>query len=138
MFEINGGDNPSTALKDIDSHWAKESIEKLQEAGLISGYEDGTFKPDSTITREEMVVMLSRVVNLNNVAKDTTKGNFNDLDSSYAANEIKAEAQAGIISGIADGKFDAKSNATRAEALQIILNALELNPQLKTLLDSLN
>nr|WP_068498698.1 S-layer homology domain-containing protein [Paenibacillus kribbensis] len=138
VFDIQGGNNASVALKDVGSHWAKDAIKKLVEAGVISGYEDGTFKPDKTITREEMVVLLSRILNLNNVSKDTTKGNFVDLEGSYAANEIKAEAQAGIISGRADGKFDTKSNSTRAEALQIILNALNLNPQLKTLLDSFN
>ncbi|BFT69167.1 cadherin-like beta sandwich domain-containing protein [Paenibacillus sp. P36] len=138
VFDINGGDNTSTVLKDVGSHWAKGAIEKFVKAGVISGYEDGTFQPDKTITREEMVVMLSRIVNLNNVAKDTSKGNFSDLEGAYATNEIKAEAQAGIISGKADGKFDPKNNATRAEALQIILNTLKLNPQLKTLLDSFN
>ncbi|WP_143192050.1 InlB B-repeat-containing protein [Paenibacillus helianthi] len=138
VFDIKSGNNTGVAFKDVGSHWAKGAIEKLAEAGVISGYEDVTFKPDKTITREEMVILLSRILNLNNVTKDTTKGNFNDLKGSYAANEIKAEAQAGIINGKADGKFDAKSNATRAEALQIILNALKLSPQLKTLLDSLN
>ncbi|WMT41208.1 S-layer homology domain-containing protein [Paenibacillus sp. D2_2] len=77
---IKGGDNTRVALKDISSHWAKDAIERLQEAGVISGYEDGTFKPDKTITREEMVLILSRIVNLNNLAKDNTKGNFNDLE----------------------------------------------------------
>ncbi|MGG1618068.1 S-layer homology domain-containing protein [Paenibacillus sp. NRS-1781] len=138
VFDIKGGNNTSVSLKDVGSHWAKDPIKKLVEAGVISGYEDGMFKPDNTITREEMVVLLSRILNLNNVSKDTTKGNFDDVKGSYAANEIKAEAQAGIISGRADGKFDPKSSSTRAEALQIILNALNLNPQLKTLLDSLN
>ncbi|WHX50084.1 S-layer homology domain-containing protein [Paenibacillus woosongensis] len=104
----------------------------------MNGYKDGTFKPDQTITREEMVVMLSRIVNLNDLANDTTKGNFNDLNGSYAASEIKVAAQAGIVSGKGDGRFDPKGNATRAEALQIILNVLELNPQLKKLLDSLS
>ncbi|WP_342415996.1 S-layer homology domain-containing protein [Paenibacillus sp. FSL R10-2782] len=138
VFDIKGGNNTSVSLKDVGSHWAKDAIKKLVEAGVISGYEDGMFKPDNTITREEMVVLLSRILNLNNVSKDTTRGNFDDVKGSYAANEIKAEAQAGIISGRADGKFDPKSSSTRAEALQIILNALNLNPQLKTLLDSLN
>ncbi|OXM83651.1 S-layer homology domain-containing protein, partial [Paenibacillus rigui] len=119
-------------------NWAKGAIENLVAAGVIKGYDDGTFKPDKTITREEMVVMLSRIVNLNDLAKDTTKGNFNDLNGSYAAGDIKAVAQAGIVSGKGDGRFEPKSNATRAEALQIILNVLELNPQLKTLLDSLS
>jgi hypothetical protein len=138
VFNIEGGNKNSVTLKDISKNWAKSDIEKLAGAGVIGGYEDGTFKPDNTITREEMVILLSRIVNLNNVKKDTTKGNFDDLKDSYAANEIKAGAQAGIISGKQSGKFDAKSSSTRAEALQIILNALKLNPQLKTLLDSLN
>ncbi|WP_256761785.1 S-layer homology domain-containing protein [Cohnella sp. WQ 127256] len=137
-FNIQGGSNTSVVLKDIGDNWAKEAIENLVAAGVIKGYTDGTFKPDNTITREEMVVMLSRIVNLNDLAKDTTKGNFKDLNGAYAASEIIAEAQAGIVSGKGNGKFDPKSNATRAEALQIILNVLELNPQLKTLLDSLS
>jgi len=138
VFDVQGSGNTNAALKDVGNHWAKEAIKNLVEAGIISGYEDGTFKPDNTMTREEMVVLLSRILNLNNVPKDTTKGNFDDLQGSYAANEIRAEAQAGIITGKADAKFDAKSNATRAEALKIILNALKLNPQLKTLLDEIN
>jgi hypothetical protein len=137
-FNIQGGSNTSVVLKDIGDNWAKEAIENLVAAGVINGYKDGTFKPDQTITREEMVVMLSRIVNLNNLAKDLAKGNFNDLNGAYAASEIKAVAQAGIVSGKGDGRFDPKSNATRAEALQIILNVLELNPQLKKLLDSLS
>ncbi|MEC0231628.1 S-layer homology domain-containing protein [Paenibacillus alba] len=138
VFDIQGGSHPGTAMKDVGSHWAKDAIQKLVEAGIINGYEDGTFKPENTITREEMVILLSRILNLNQVAKDTTKGNFDDLKGSYAASEITAGAQAGIVSGEADGKFHAKSNATRAEALQILLNALKLSPQLKGLLDTLN
>ncbi|WP_434756378.1 S-layer homology domain-containing protein [Paenibacillus amylolyticus] len=136
VFNIQAGNNTNVVLKDIDDHWAKEAVENLVAAGVIHGYTDGTFKPNQTITREEMVVMLSRIVDLNNVAKDTIKGNFNDLNGAYAASEIVAAAQAGIVSGKGNGIFDPKNNATRAEALQIILKMLELNPQLKTLLDS--
>ncbi|MGF6352999.1 sugar lactone lactonase YvrE, partial [Paenibacillus sp. 4624] len=136
VFNIQAGNNTNVVLKDIDHHWAKEAVENLVAAGVIHGYTDGTFKPNQTITREEMVVMLSRIVDLNNVTKDTIKGNFNDLNGAYAASEIIAAAQAGIVSGKGNGIFDPKNNATRAEALQIILNMLELNPQLKTLLGS--
>nr|WP_186438555.1 S-layer homology domain-containing protein [Cohnella terricola] len=137
-FNIQGGSHTSVVLKDIGDSWAKDEIENLVAAGVINGYTDGTFKPNQTITREEMVVMLSRIVNLNNLEKDTTKGNFNDLNGAYAVEEIHAAAQASIVSGKGDGRFDPKSNATRAEALQIILNVLKLNPQVKTLLDSLS
>lgn len=137
VFEFQGGNNSGAVLNDIGGSWAKDAIQSLVAARVIHGYEDGTFRPDNTITREEMVVMISRILNINNVPKDTSKGNFNDLNDSYAANEIQAAAQAGVLSGRGNGIFDPKGDATRGEALQIILNMLELNPQLKTLLESL-
>ncbi|WP_244209097.1 S-layer homology domain-containing protein [Paenibacillus ferrarius] len=140
VFDISGGTGHSVALNDISNHWAKDTIEKLMSAGVIGGYGDGTFKPDQTISREEIVIILTRIVNLGSVNKDTSKGNFTDLASasSYAANQIKDAAEAGIISGKNDGVFDPKGKSTRAEALTIILNALNLNPQVRKLLDSLN
>ena len=136
VFQIQGG-STSKVLKDIDGTWAQSDIENLVAAGVISGYPDGTFKPNQTVTREEMVVILSRIVNLNGVDKDAAKGLFNDLAGAYAAEAITAAAQAGIVNGKGEGKFGPKSNATRAEALQIILNVLKLNPELKMLLESL-
>ncbi|CAG9611665.1 S-layer protein [Bacillus rhizoplanae] len=117
----------------------KDAIEKLASAGVITGYDDGTFKPNKTINRENMVIILSRIVDLSKVDKDASKGNFADIASasSYTANQIKDAEKAGIISVKGNGLFDPKGNSTRAEALTIVLNALTLNPQVKTLLDSL-
>jgi len=135
-FNIQSGD-ASTAPKDVEGHWAQEAIKNLVSTGVIKGYGDNSFKPNQTITREEMVVMLSRIVNLDNAAKDREKGHFNDLNRSYAASEIVAGAQAGIVKGNGTENFYPKSSATRAEVVQVILNVLEFNPQLKTVLDSL-
>lgn len=131
ICDLQKSSGSSIELKVIDNHWAEDAIVSFVAAGVISGYKDGTFRPDNSITREEMVVMLSRILNLNNMAKDTTKGNFTDLEGSYAASEIRAGAQAGIISGKGNEKFDPKSSATRAEALQIILNVLRLKSTIK-------
>ncbi|NOU64367.1 hypothetical protein GC096_10040 [Paenibacillus sp. LMG 31461] len=140
VFDISSSANHSVELNDIDNHWAKDVIEKLASAGVIAGYEDGTFKPNQTISREEMVVILSRVVDLSKLDKDSSKGNLTDLASasSYAVNQIKDAAEAGIVSGKYGGIFDPHGNSTRSEALTVILNALNLNPQIKTLLDSLD
>ncbi|MEH7012590.1 S-layer homology domain-containing protein [Neobacillus niacini] len=108
----------SVVVKDIDRHWGKDAIEKLASAVVITGYDDGTFKPNKTINREEMVIILSRIVDLSKVDKDASKGNFADIASAMAL-------------------FDPKGNSKSAEALTIVLNALNLNPQVKTLLDSL-
>lgn len=54
-----------TALfKDIESHWAKESIERLAKLGIVKGDEQGNFRPDNPITRAEVVVLLDRVLKL--------------------------------------------------------------------------
>jgi hypothetical protein len=138
VFDIQGGTKTDATFSDTKGHWAKDAILKLAQAGIINGYEDSTFHPNKTVSREEMVIMVSRILKLDSVSKDSTKGNFSDLTNSYAATEIKDAAEAGIISGEVSGKFDPKSNSTRAEALTLILNALKLDPQIKNLLDSLN
>ncbi|WP_208607618.1 S-layer homology domain-containing protein, partial [Paenibacillus pectinilyticus] len=139
IFNISGGTNHSVSLSDVSNHWAADAIEKLVSAGVLGGYGDGTFKPDQTISREEIVIILTRIVNLDNVNKDTSKGKFKDISraSSYALNAIKDAAEAGIITGKNDGEFDPQGNTTRAEALTVILNVLKLDPQLKILLDGL-
>jgi len=136
VFRIAGG-NASVALQDIEGSWAKESIEKRASAGVISGYPDGTFRPDQTITRQEMVVILTRIVNLESLEKDPAKGEFHDLGNAYAAEAIREAAQAGIVSGKGNGVFDPGGSATRAEALQMIINVLKLNPAIKELLETL-
>lgn len=139
-FDISGGADHSAAMSDISSHWAKGAIEKLASAGVIGGYGDGNFKPNQTISREEMAIILSRIVNLSGVNKDDSKGNFTDISiaSPFATNAIKDVAEAGIINGKSNGAFDPHGNATRAEALTIVLNALNLHPQVKNLVDTLN
>ncbi|MFC5446700.1 S-layer homology domain-containing protein [Paenibacillus aestuarii] len=137
VFAISTGTS-NADLSDVGNHWAKGAIEALAKAGVIGGYEDGSFKPDKTISREEMAVILSRVINLGAVSKDASKGNFGDVSDSYAADAIKQLAQAGVVDGKDSSEFDPKADSSRAEALQIILNALNLNPDIKSLLDTLN
>jgi hypothetical protein len=135
IFTVSG--TKQVALNDVNNHWAQQAIDQFASAGVIGGYGDGTFQPNKTISREEMVVILSRIVNMQAVQKDTTKGNFADLNGSFATDAIKQAAQAGIISGKDGSHFDPKANSTRAEALTVILNALNLNPEINTLLDTL-
>ncbi|UVI31386.1 S-layer homology domain-containing protein [Paenibacillus spongiae] len=84
-------------MEDIDRHWAKDAIEKLASTGVLTEYRDGTFKPDKTISREEIVIILSRIVDLIKVDKDASKGNFADIASasSHAANQIKGCGKSG-------------------------------------------
>ena len=70
-----------------DTHWAAQYINALNLRGIISGYEDGTFKPDNTITRAEAVTMINRV--LGNNGTETAVNPFSDVSPRHwAYNEI--------------------------------------------------
>lgn len=134
LFNVHG--TQSTAFVDTGDHWAKAAIEQFAAAGVISGYGAGEFKPNRVISREEMVVIVSRLVNLQAINKDSTKGEFTDLQKAYAADAIKQAAQAGLIEGKGKNNFDPKAEVTRAEAFTVIMNMLKLNPDVKTVLES--
>ena len=54
---------PAAAFTDTEEHWAKDAINRWSEGyGLINGYEDGTFRPDASITRGETVTIVNRVL----------------------------------------------------------------------------
>ncbi|MDI4647654.1 polysaccharide lyase family 8 super-sandwich domain-containing protein [Cohnella hashimotonis] len=127
-------------LRDIGGHWAHRAIEKFAAAGIVGGYGDGTFRPDRTISREEMIVLLSRIINLEAAAQTASGGStgeFSDIGHTYAADAIRDAARAGIVDGRGEGRFDPSGNATRAEAMTVLLNMLNLSPDIQRLLATL-
>ena len=58
-----GKSNGSRTFSDIEGHWAKAYIERAAELGWISGFQDGTFRPDAYITRAQAVTMINRMLN---------------------------------------------------------------------------
>jgi len=107
---------------DISGHWAKDSIMKLINAGVISGYPDGTFKPDKTITRAEFTVMLVKALNLETKVGKT----FTDTISHWAKDSISTAAAHGIISGYDENTFSPDDLITREQAAIIIARAAQL------------
>lgn len=121
--------SPTVDLSDIADHWAKVSIEKSVELGFVSGYEDGTFRPNGTITRGEISAMLARTLKLEPV---NTGFIFTDQSQTpvWAQPYIQALAEAGYISGYEDGTFRANKDITRSELVVMIVRArgLEVHP----------
>jgi hypothetical protein len=60
--QIGGGKDPKT-LTDIKGHWAEPFIQALFDKGLISGFKDGTFKPDAKMSRAEYAALLVKAFN---------------------------------------------------------------------------
>ncbi|WZL73662.1 S-layer homology domain-containing protein [Clostridiaceae bacterium 35-E11] len=108
---------------DTANHWAKGDIATAQAYGIVSGYNDTTFGPNDLITREQMAVMVIKAAGLDQV---TGEIDFTDKDqiSNWAVDAIGAAAAKEIIGGYEDKTFKPKNNATRAEAVTVIINAL--------------
>ncbi|MFC5402262.1 S-layer homology domain-containing protein [Cohnella soli] len=135
VFHIETTNNTSP-LKDVQNHWANSAILALASNGIISGYGDGTFKPDKTISRAEIIAILSHIVDLAALEKKQNIS-FNDISGAWNAQEINAAAASGLVEGRDASTFAPNETSTRAEALTIILRALNLNPAIKQLLDQL-
>jgi hypothetical protein len=127
-------DTSSAKYKDIDKNdWSAGAIGAAVKAGLIDGFEDGTFKPNSEITREQMAVMIARAQNYVNQTTDVSKNssqvgmNFADqaLISTWAQSYVAQANQAGMITGTTGNRFAPNENATRAEAATIVKRFLQ-------------
>lgn len=109
----------AAGFSDTEKHWAKEYIEFGVEKGYISGYEDGTFKPDKTVSRAEFSKMINNAIKL--TAVGTAKADFTDVASKdWFFNEVKKAENAGYITGYEDGSFRPSNSVTRQEAAVIL------------------
>ena len=95
-------------LSDIDENTtAGQAVTELVKLGIINGYEDGTFRPDNTITRGEIAKIIITFMNLQGAAYDTVPSGFPDVDSvnHWAKKYIKLAADQKIVNGYPDGTF---------------------------------
>ncbi|GFZ97187.1 hypothetical protein GCM10008018_49450 [Paenibacillus marchantiophytorum] len=137
-FGVVKSASTANKLSDVEQHWANEAIAALSSNGIISGYPDGTFKPDREISRAEIIAIISKIVNFNNAKKLNSGVAFTDTANSWNKEHIAKAAEAGLIQGIAARTFAPEQSATRAEALTVMFNAICLDPELKAIIDQLS
>lgn len=103
-----------------ENHWAKEQIEIVRQHGLLNGRSETEFAPDKNVTREEMAVILERLLQ----GKALRYGDalsFKDIKSeSWSYTSIVNMSAANIFSGYEDGTFRPKENVTRAEMAALL------------------
>lgn len=108
-------------FKDIGGHWAEEQILFLAEKGWISGYSNGAYKPNISITRAQAAAIMSNFLALTPTNQSIS---FSDVEKSFWASEsIRLVAQHKIINGIGGGRFSPNTILTRAQMAQIFYNA---------------
>lgn len=111
-----------TDVEVSNSHY--ENILALHDAGIISGYPDGTFKPGQAVTRGQAAKML---VNAFDLTKGENTLSFTDVPASNEyAEAIQVLASQGFINGYADGTFKPSEEITRGQFAKMLTNILEL------------
>lgn len=112
VFAENG-----VKFSDVNTHWAKEYIDKLSEMKVISGYPDGTFRPNNNVTRAEFVKL---AVSAFNLSADAAGCKFSDVSpDDWCFEFISAAAKSGIVVGTGD-LFKPNEAITRQDAAVIL------------------
>lgn len=108
---------------DTARHWAEISIQQAVSSGIVSGYPDGRFMPDRTVSRAEFAVMLMNALKLQGEGAALT---FTDKAQigAWAQKAVALAVEAGVIHGYEDGSFRPEAEITRAEMAVILANAL--------------
>lgn len=111
------------SFPDVDSDaWFNKYIGYLEDKDVLSGYEDGTFRPMDTITRGEISAVIERAQRYDLISYN---GIFTDVtENDWAKDYIETLADKNIVSGYEDGTFGPYSPLTRAEAVAIINRVL--------------
>lgn len=106
------------------SNWAYADIQKGVGSGYVKGNGNGTFRPNSQVTRQEAAVMLAQVKSLAGNANGATGYKDAAAIASWAKNYVGAVSQAQIMQGFPDGNFGPTSSMTRAETVIALDKAL--------------
>lgn len=107
---------------DTQNHWAGGPISIAASSGIVNGYDENTFGPDDSITREQMAVITVNAARLNTQAAELTFADSRDI-SGWAKESLAIAVQNGIITGYPDKTVRPQGYATRAEAVTVIINA---------------
>lgn len=108
----------SGSFRDVTSaHWAFASVERAAELGLVTGYSDGTFRPDTHVTRAQFVLMLWRMCGKPAAAKAAS---FADASADWYQDALSWAVEKGYVNGLSDTRFGPDAPITRQQAMAIL------------------
>ena len=112
------------AYSDVEEGtYVSEAVTVLSNLDILNGYEDGTFKPEATITRAEMAKIVCEALGYYGMGSDKTP--FDDVEPKHwAAGYINTAASLGIINGYGNGKFGPEDIVTYEQAVKMVVCAL--------------
>ena len=105
--------------------WYNNAVSTLGAMGIITGYPDGTFRPNAYITRAEFAAIAARF----DADGDKTLAAFSDIANHWAKDEISVAYNNGWVDGYPDGTFGPQRNITRAETVTLVNRVLNRKPE---------
>ena len=105
--------------------WYNTAVSTLSSMGIITGYPDGTFRPNAAITRAEFAAIAARF----DSNGDKTTAKFSDIATHWAKDEISIAYNNGWITGYPDGTFGPQRDITRAETMTLVNRVLNRQPE---------
>ena len=109
----------------VATSWYNTAVSTLSSMGIITGYPDGTFRPNAAITRAEFAAIAARFDN----DGDKTAAKFSDIANHWARDEISIAYNNGWITGYPDGTFGPQRDITRAETMTLVNRVLNRQPE---------
>ncbi|NLH01135.1 MAG: S-layer homology domain-containing protein [Clostridiales bacterium] len=126
----------AVSYKDINGHWAKDYMESLVSKGFLSGYNDGTMKPDKNLTACEALVILSRFYNLTDVESEMIQTDYENYvkqmvsaSYSWAYKNLETCLAAGIITKDELKNISLSSEIQKEKLALFLVRALQLNSE---------
>lgn len=114
-------------MRDIQTHWARPCIERLIEQTIVSGYPDGSFRPDQPVNRAEFAALLAKAFPL---PPNRPAIRFSDVpERHWAAEVITMVYRAGWLSGYPGGRFRPFQAIAREEVLVALTAGLGILPE---------
>ena len=128
LARLEGVESAQAAgFADVDNDWYATAVNWAANVGVVNGYEDNTFRPNTAITREQLAAILMNYASYKgeDVSNRASLANYTDQPSTWATEAMSWAVAEGLISGVTNDELQPQGNATRAQVAAILQRLLE-------------
>ena len=128
LARLEGVESAQAAgFADVDDEWYATAVNWAANVGVVNGYEDNTFQPNTAITREQLAAILMNYASYKgeDVSNRADLGNYTDQPSTWATETMSWAVAEGLINGVTNDQLQPQGNATRAQVAAILQRFLE-------------
>ncbi|MFQ4144409.1 S-layer homology domain-containing protein [Chlorogloeopsis sp. ULAP02] len=133
-FRTYAQNSTQTVFPDVEpNYWAQPFIRGLALRNVITGYPDGTYRPEQTIERDEFAAIIRQAFDQQPVRQIASGAVYKDVPANYwATNAIEEAYQQGFMAGYPGGYFRPRQEVTKVEAIVALTRGLDLTPATST------